>query len=195
MDSQDISSWFSFDCTSAVSLTLHFIHNQFSHLHISLHSFTSYRNLPMGPPPSTSSPHNLCPHRPSHLALGHPFLYLYTHPKLFFIHLVIVKAFVSNIYIAFFITLGDLLFPGKATHVALGWGTHYLLLSLTSFINPEYPTVHVPLISDFVHFVTPLAQFNPRLVIPLTLDPVSWLLPLILHIYPQPRVVLSLTAS
>jgi hypothetical protein len=92
MDSQVISSWFYFDCTSTVSLTLHFIHNQFSHLQITLHSFTSYRNPPMGPPPSTSSPRNLCPHRPSHLALGHPFLYLYTHPKLFFIHLVIVKS-------------------------------------------------------------------------------------------------------
>jgi hypothetical protein len=92
MDSQVISSWFYFDCTSTVSLTLHFIHNQFSHLQISLHSFTSYRNPPMGPPPSTSSPRNLRPHRPSHLALGHPFLYLYTHPKLFFIYLVIVKS-------------------------------------------------------------------------------------------------------
>jgi hypothetical protein len=91
MDSQVISSQFYFDCTSVVSLTLHFIHNQFSHLQIALHSFTSYRNPPMGPPPSTSSPRNLCPHRPSHLALGHLFLYLYTHPKLFFIYLVIVK--------------------------------------------------------------------------------------------------------
>jgi hypothetical protein len=92
MDSQDISSWFSFDCTSAVSLTLHFIHNQFSHLQIVLHSFTSYINPPMGPPPSTSSPRNLFPHRPIHLALGHPFMYLHTYTKLFFIHLVIVQS-------------------------------------------------------------------------------------------------------
>jgi hypothetical protein len=81
-----------FDCKPIISLTLHFIHNHFSHLHISLHSFTSYKNPPMGPPPSTNSPCNLRPHRPSHLALGHPFLYLYTHPKLFFIYLVIVKS-------------------------------------------------------------------------------------------------------
>jgi hypothetical protein len=92
MDSQVISSWFYFDCTSAVSLTLHFIHNHFSHLQISFHSFIPYRNPTMGPPPPTSSPRNLCPHRPSHLALGHPFLYLYTHPKLLFIHSVIVKS-------------------------------------------------------------------------------------------------------
>jgi hypothetical protein len=32
MDFQVISSQFYFDCASAVSLTLHFIHNQFSHL-------------------------------------------------------------------------------------------------------------------------------------------------------------------
>jgi hypothetical protein len=38
MDSQVISSRFYFDCASALSLTLHFIHNQFSHPQISLHS-------------------------------------------------------------------------------------------------------------------------------------------------------------
>jgi hypothetical protein len=185
-----------FDCTSAVSLTLHFIHNQFSHLQISLHSFTSYRNPPMGPPPSTSSPHNLCPHRPSHLALGHPFLYLHTYPKLFFIHLVIVQSLCFQHLHSFLLSpLATFFFSGKETHVALGWGILYLLLLLTSSINPEYPTVHVPLISEFVHFVMPLAQFNPRLVVPLMLDPVSRLLPLILHIYPQPREVLSLTTS
>jgi hypothetical protein len=91
MDSQVISSWFYFDCTSVVSLTLHFIHHQFYHLQSSFHSFTSYKNPPMGPPPSTSSPCNLHPHRPIHIAPGHPFLYLYTHPKLFFIYLVIIQ--------------------------------------------------------------------------------------------------------
>jgi hypothetical protein len=83
----------------------------------------------------------------------------------------------------------------KETHVSLGWGIHYLLLLLTSSKNPEYLTVHVPMIFEFVHFVPPLAQLNPCLVVPLTLGLVSWLLPLILHIYPQPRVVLSLTTS
>jgi hypothetical protein len=92
MESQVISSCFYFACTSAVSLTIHFIHSQFAHLQISRHSFTSYRNPPMGPPSSTRSPHNLHPHRPSHISLGHPFLYLYTHPKLFFIHLVILES-------------------------------------------------------------------------------------------------------
>jgi hypothetical protein len=181
MDSQNISSRLSFDCISAVSLTPCFIHNQFSHLQISLHSFTSYINPPMGPPPSTNSPHNLRPHRPSQLTLGNPFLYLYDSSHL------ILYSF-GNCTKPFFLSF-------KSTLVTLGWGIHYLLLLLTSSINPEYPAVHVPTISEFVHFVMPLAQFNPRLVIPLTLDSVSHLLPLILHIYPQPREVLSLTTS
>jgi hypothetical protein len=131
MDSQVISSRFYFDCTSAVSLTLHFIHNQFSHLQISLHSFTSYRNPPMGPPPSTSSPCNLCPHRPSHLALGHPFLYLYTHPKLFFIYLVIVKILCFHHLLSFLLSPLMTFFFWKTTHVSLGWGIHYPLLIMT----------------------------------------------------------------
>jgi hypothetical protein len=60
---------------------------------------TSYRNPPMGPPPSTSSPSNLCPTRANHITLGHPFLYLYTYPNVFFIYC--TNAFVSSIYITF----------------------------------------------------------------------------------------------
>jgi hypothetical protein len=114
MDSQVISSWFYIYCASTVSLTLHFIQKKFSHLQIVLHSLTSYRNPPMGPPPSTSSPRNLRPHRPSHLTLGHLFLYLYTHPKLFFIHLVIVKSLFFQYFHSFLIVaLGDLLFLAR----------------------------------------------------------------------------------
>jgi len=91
-----------FDCTSTISLTLHFIHHHFSHLQIALCLFTSDRNPPMGPPPFTSSLRNLCPHRPIHLALGHPFLYLYTHPKLFFIYLASVKILCSQHLLRFF---------------------------------------------------------------------------------------------
>jgi hypothetical protein len=149
----------------------------------------------MGPPPPTISPHNLCPHKPSHLPLGHPFFYLHTYPKLFFIHLVIVQNLSFQHLHSFLLSPLATFFFSKETPVTLGWGIHYLLLLLTSSINPEYPPVHVPTISDFVHFFMPLAQFNPRLVIPLMLDSVSWLLPLILHIYPQPREVLSLTTS
>jgi hypothetical protein len=83
----------------------------------------------------------------------------------------------------------------NATHVALGWGTPYHLPLLTSSIYSEYPTGHLPLPSEFVHFVPPLAQLIPRLVVPLTLDLVERLRPLILRIYPQPRAVLSLHTS
>jgi hypothetical protein len=57
----------------------------------------------------------------------------------------------------------------------------YLTLSISS----EYPTGHLPLPSEFVHFVLPLAQLIPRLVVPLTLDLVERLRPLLPHIYPN----------
>jgi hypothetical protein len=47
---------------------------------------------PWGPHPPLVLFRKLHPHRPSHLTLGHLFLYLYTQPKLFFIYLVIVKS-------------------------------------------------------------------------------------------------------
>jgi hypothetical protein len=149
----------------------------------------------MRPPPSTYFPCNLYPHRPSHVELGHPFLYLYAHPQLFFIYLVIVQNLCFQPFLSFFVvTFGNIPFVEKATHVALGWGIHYLILLLTLSINPEYLTVQLPLISEFVHFVTPLAQLNPSLVVPLMLYSVPRLLSLILHKYSQPRAVLSLTA-
>jgi hypothetical protein len=184
MDSQYLSSWFHFDYTFTVSLTFHFIHNQFYRLQISLHSFTSYRNPPMGPSQSNPS----CTGAPIFVSahLSQSILYSFGNCK---------KSLFPAFTYLFVVTLDDLIFSGEETHVALGWGIHYLLLFLTSSVNPEYPTVHVPTISEFVHFFTPLAQFNPRLVIPLTLVSVSRLLPLILHIYPQPRAFLSLTMS
>ena len=151
----------------------------------------------MGPPPSTSYPCTMHPYRPSHIALGHPFLYLYTHPKLFFIYLVHCKKplFLAFTYL-FVVTFGDILpFLANATLVTLGWGTPYHLLLLTSSINSEYSTGQLPLLSEFVHFVPPLAQLIPCLVVPLTLDLVEWLRPHILRIYPQPREVLSVHTS
>jgi hypothetical protein len=151
----------------------------------------------MGPPPSISSPSKLCPNRPNHFALGHPFLYLYTHPQLFFIHLVLVKSLCFQ-HLPIFLSppLATFLpFLENATHVTLGWGTPYHLLPLTSSIYSECPTGHLPMLSEFVHFVPPLAQLIPCHVVPLTLDLVDRLWSLILRIYPQPRVVLSLHTS
>jgi hypothetical protein len=59
-------------------------------------------------------------------------------------------------------------------------------LSLQSTTQVIY---HLP--SEFVHFVPPLAQLNPGLVVPLTLDPVTRLRPLFLSYILQPRAVLS----
>jgi hypothetical protein len=155
---------------------------------------TSYRNPPMGPPPSTSSPSKLRPNRPNHITLGHPFLYLYTHPKIFFIYLVHCKKplFPAFTY-PFVITFDDLLpFVANATHVSLGWGTSYHLPLLTSSIYSKYPKGHLPFPSEFVHFVPPLAQLIPCLFVPLTLNLVEFLWPLIPHTYPQLREILSL---
>jgi hypothetical protein len=148
----------------------------------------------MGPPTSTISPSKMCPNWSNHITLGNPFLYLYTHPKLFFINCK-NPLFPAFTYL-FVVTFGDLLpLLVNVTHVALGWGTPYHLVLLTLSIYSEYPTGHLPLLSEFVHFVPPLAQLIPRLVVPLTLDLVEQLRPLILRIYPQPRVVLSLHTS
>jgi hypothetical protein len=48
----------------------------------------------------------------------------------------------------------------------------------TSSISSEHPTGHLPMPSEFVHFVPPLAQLIPYLVVPLTLDLVERLQPL-----------------
>jgi hypothetical protein len=69
-------------CTSASSLTLHFIQHQFPICKYILHSSTWYRNPPMGPPPFISQLLQTCaPSRPSHTSLGHPFLYVYYQPN------------------------------------------------------------------------------------------------------------------
>jgi hypothetical protein len=156
---------------------------------------TSYKNPPMGPPPSTNTPRKFCPTKASHITLGHPFLYFYTYPKLFFIYCTNAFCF-QQIHYLFVVTFGDLLFfLEKTTHVSLGWGTLYHLPLFTSSISSEYPIGHLPLPSKFIHFVQPLAQLRPRLVVPLTVDLVEQLWPLILHICPQPRAVLSLHTS
>jgi hypothetical protein len=86
---------------------------------------TSYRNPPMGPPPSTSSPRKLRPNWPNHITLGHPFLYLYTHPKLFFIYLVHCKNPLFPAFTSPFVATFDDLLPffgkRKPCHPWLGY--------------------------------------------------------------------------
>ena len=113
-----------------------------------------------------------------------------------FLILFIIKPLFPTFYIAFCHHLWQpSSFLENETHVALSCGIPYHLLFLTSSIYSEYPIGHLPLLSEFVHFVPPLAQLIPCLVVPLTLDLVERLQTLIPHIYPQPRAVLSLHAS
>jgi hypothetical protein len=174
----------------SISSTISFPINKFPFI-----SPTSYRNPPMGPPPSTSSPSELCPTWDNHITLGHPFLYLYTYPKLFFIYC--TNAFVSSSYINFLSSPLATFFPfwPTVTHVTLGWGTTYHPPLMKSSISSEYPIGHLTLPSEFIHFVLPLAQLIPYLVVPLTLDLIERLHPPFISHTLQPRVVLSLPTS
>jgi hypothetical protein len=149
---------------------------------------------PWGPHPPPVLQANCALPRPTIFYWGTHFCICTLIPYYLFI---VQTPFVSSIYITFLSSPLATFFPflENATHVALGWGTPYHLPLLTSSISSEYPTGHLPLPSEFVHFVPPLAQLIPRLVVPLTLDLVERLRPLILRIYPQPRAVLSLHTS
>jgi hypothetical protein len=101
-----------------------------------------------------------------------------------------------HLHYLFVVTFSNLLpFLENATHVTLGWGTLYHLPLLTSSISSKYTIDHLPFPFEFFHFVLPLPQLIPRPVVPLTLNLVERLQLLILRIYPQPRVVLSLHTS
>jgi hypothetical protein len=73
----------------------------------------------------------------------------------------------------------------------LDWSSTYHLPLPTSSIPSEYPAGQLPLPSEFVHLVPPLAQLSPGLAVPLTLDLVTRLRPLFLSYILQPRAVLS----
>jgi hypothetical protein len=54
---------------------------------------TSYRNLPMGPPPFIQFSQSFCPHWGIHFTLGHPFLYLYIFPTFFIVQMPVFPVF------------------------------------------------------------------------------------------------------
>jgi hypothetical protein len=95
-------------------------------------SLTSYKNLPMGQPPSTSSPSKLCLTQANHITLGYAFLYLYTYPKII-LYLLYKHLCFQQLHYLFVVTFGDLLpfFWQNATHVTLGWGAPYHLPLMT----------------------------------------------------------------
>jgi hypothetical protein len=73
----------------------------------------------------------------------------------------------------------------------LDWSSTYHLLLPTLSISSEHPAGQLTIPSEFVHLVPPLAQLSPGLVVPLTLDLVTWLQPLFLSYILQLRAVLS----
>jgi hypothetical protein len=96
----------------------------------------------------------------------------------------------------FVITIGDLLsFWPHATHVTLGCCLTSPFPPPVSSMSSEYYPGHLPLSSEFVHLIQPLAQLIPDLVVPLTLDLVTQLRPFLLSYTLQPRAVLSLPIS
>jgi hypothetical protein len=124
---------------------------------------------------------------------GTHFCILYIFPT--FIHYFLYKCLYFPVF-TFVVTVGDLLsFWPHATHVTLGWSITSHLLPPTSSISSEYYPDHLPIPSEFVHLVLPLAQLILGLGIPLTLDLVTWLWPLFVSYILQPRAVLSLPTS
>jgi hypothetical protein len=146
-----------------------------------------------GPHPSSIFPTFL----PS---LGHSFhngapvsVFCTSFPILF--HYFLYKHLLLPVF-AFVVTAGDLLsFWLHATHVTLGWSITSHLPSPTSSISSEHYPGHLPLSSKFVHLVLSLAQLISDLVVPPTLDLVTWLRPRLLSCILQPRVVLILPTS
>jgi hypothetical protein len=114
-------------------------------------------------------------------------------PKLFIIYC--TNTFIFSHFLLSSPLATCFLFWPHATHVTLGWSIASHLPLPTSSISSEYFTGHLPLPSEFVHLVPPLAQLILGLGVPLTLDLVTRLRPLIISYTLQPRAVLSLPTS
>jgi hypothetical protein len=184
---------FFFTCTSAGSRTHHFIPHQFSHLQTYLHFTYLIQKLTNGAPTLHQFSKTFLP------SLGHSFhtgapVSVFVHFSQV-IHYLLYKRLYFQLF-AFVITVGDLLsFWPHATHVTLGWSITSHLPSPASSISSEYYPGHLPLPSEFVHLVPPLAQLILGLGVPLTLDLVTRLRPLFVSYILQPRAVLSLPTS
>ena len=92
----------------SISSTISFPISRLSSIHL-----PNTKTHPWGPHPPPVLFHNLRPNMPIHLTLGHLFMYLYTHPKLFFIYLVIVKILCFQHLLSFLLSALTTLFFGK----------------------------------------------------------------------------------
>jgi hypothetical protein len=133
-------------------------------------------------------------------SLGHSFhtrapvsVFVHFSPKLFIIYC--TNAFILNHFLLSSLLATCSFFWPRTTHVTLGWSIASHLPLPASSISSEYYPGHLPLPSEFVHLVPPLAQLITSLVVPLTLNLVTRLWPLIISYTLHPRAVLSLPTS
>jgi hypothetical protein len=145
---------------------------------------TSYRNSPMGPPPFIHFLRHFCPAWGTHFYTGAPVsVFCTSFPNLFIDYC--TNPFIPSHLqlVTHVVTVGDLpsfffghtqpMLPLVGASLLIYPRQHRLYLQSTTQV-----TYHLS--SEFVHLVPPLAQLIPGLVVPLTLDPVTWLRPLFL---------------
>jgi hypothetical protein len=168
------------------------LHYQFAHLQTDLHFTYLIQKPANGAPTLHSFSLTFLPYQGHSFYTGAPVsVFCTSFPKLFIIHC--TNTFIpSHFHFAtLVITVGDLLsFFGNTQPMSPLVGAsllihpHWHRLSLQSTTQVTYR-----LSSEFVHLVLPLAQLSPGLVVPLTLDLVTWLRPLFLSYILQPKAV------
>jgi hypothetical protein len=130
---------------------------------------TSYRNSPMGPPPSILFSRSFFPPWGTHFTLGHPFLYLYIFPQIISLLLVQTPVFYSHLPLssplAACLPFGHTqpMSPLVGALLIIHPHRHRLYLQITTQVT-------YPLSSEFTYLVPPLAQLTSDLVVPMTLD-------------------------
>jgi hypothetical protein len=130
---------------------------------------TSYRNSPMGPPPSILFSQSFFPPWGTHFTLGHPFLYLYIFSQIISLLLVQTPVFYSHLPLssplAACLPFGHTqpMSPLVGALLIIHPHRHRLYLQITTQVT-------YPLSSEFTYLVPPLAQLTSDLVVPMTLD-------------------------
>jgi hypothetical protein len=170
------------------------LHYQFAHLRTDLHFTYLIQKPAKGAPTLHSFSPTFLPYQGHSFYTGAPVsVFCTSFPKLLIIHC--INTFISSHFhfATLVITVGDLpSFFGNTQPMSPLVGASLLIhprrhrLSLQSITQVTYH-----LSSKFVHLVLPLAQLSPGLVVPLTLDLVTWLRPLFLSYILQPRAILS----
>jgi hypothetical protein len=92
---------------------------------------TSYRNSPMGPPPSILFSRSFFPAWGTHFTLGHPFLYLYIFSQIISLLLVQTPVFYSHFPCRHHLRPSFLLATRNPCHP---WLEHCLSFTLTSIV-------------------------------------------------------------